>query len=205
MTHIVYTVGHSTMTAERLMGILKQHAITALADVRSQPYSRMNPQFSREYLKEALRENHISYAFLGLELGARSEDRSCYDHGKVQYSRLAQTAMFKKGLARVREGARKHRIALMCAEKEPLECHRAILVSRYLILGGLEVRHILNDGRLEYHADAMNRLIRHLHLPEDDMFRSRDEIISEAYRLQGDRIAYVEKDRPGNVDWSAVG
>jgi uncharacterized protein (DUF488 family) len=204
MTDIVYTVGHSTMPAERFIALLKQHSVTALADVRSQPYSRMNPQFNREDLKEALRENAISYAFLGRELGARSEDRSCYEHGKVQYSRLARTALFEKGLARVREGVKKHRIALMCAEKEPLECHRTILVSRYLILGDIEVRHILNDGRLESHADAINRLIRQLHLPEDDMFRSRDQIISEAYRLQGDRIAYVE-DRPDDVAWSAAG
>ena len=204
MTDIVYTVGHSTMPTERLIGLLKQHGITALADVRSQPYSRMNPQFNREDLKEALHEQAIAYAFLGRELGARSKDRSCYDHGKVQYSRLAGTVLFEKGLRRVRDGVKKHRIALMCAEKEPLECHRTILVSRYLVLGGIEVRHILNDGRIEHHADALNRLIRQLRLPESDMFTPRDQIISEAYRLQGDRIAY-EEDRPDDVAWSAAG
>jgi len=204
MTDIVYTVGHSTMPAERLIALLTQHGITALADVRSQPYSRMNPQFNREDLKEALREQAIAYAFLGRELGARSEDRSCYDHGKVQYSRLAQTTLFKEGLTRVRDGVKKHRIALMCAEKEPLECHRTILVSRYLVLGGIEVRHILNDGRIEHHADVINRLIRQLRLPENDMFTARDHVISEAYRLQGERIAYA-KDRPDDVAWSAAG
>jgi uncharacterized protein (DUF488 family) len=204
MTDIVYTVGHSTMPAERLIALLKEHGITALADLRSQPYSRMNPQFNREDLKQALREHAIAYAFLGRELGARSEDRSCYDHGKVQYSRLAQTALFEKGLTRVRDGVKKHRIALMCAEKEPLECHRTILVSRYLVLGGIEVRHILNDGRIEHHADVINRLIRQLRLPESDMFTPRDHIISEAYRLQGERIAYTE-DRPDDVAWSAAG
>jgi uncharacterized protein (DUF488 family) len=204
MTEIVYTVGHSTMPAERLIALLKEHGITALADVRSQPYSRMNPQFNREDLKQALREQAIAYAFLGRELGARSEDRSCYDHGKVQYSRLARTPLFEKGLTRVRDGVKKHRIALMCAEKEPLDCHRTILVSRYLVLAGIEVRHILNDGRIEHHTDALNRLIRQLRLPESDMFTPRDQIISEAYRLQGDRIAYAE-DRPDDEAWSAAG
>jgi uncharacterized protein (DUF488 family) len=204
MTDIVFTIGHSTQPWARFIALLKQHDITALADVRSKPYSRMNPQFNREDLKEALRESGICYVFLGKELGARSTDRSCYDHGKVQFSRLAGTELFAKGLVRVREGAKKHRIAMMCAEKEPLECHRTILVSRHLMNGGIEVRHILGDGRLEHHADAIDRLVRQLHLPEGDMFRSRDEIISEAYRLQGDRIAYVE-DGPDDLAWSAAG
>ena len=91
----------------------------------------------------------------------------------------------------------------MCAEREPLECHRAVLVSRYLMSDGIEVQHILGDGRLEPHADAINRLIRQLKLAEGDMFRSRDEIVSEVYRLQGDRIAYVEHN-PNELAWSTA-
>src|SRR5690348_7620224 len=142
---IVYTIGHSTQPLERFIELLRQHGVTALADVRSRPYSRMNSQFNREDLKDALREHGIAYVFLGKELGARCEDRSCYQNGKVQYSRLAQTKLFEEGLDRVREGANKYCIAMMCAEKEPLECHRTILVSRYLDAMGLQVRHILND------------------------------------------------------------
>jgi len=201
MQDVVFTIGHSTQPLERFIALLKQHEITALADVRSKPYSRMNPQFNREALKEALRQNEIAYVFLGNELGARSADRSCYHQGKVQYPRLAETEPFRTGLERVQEGAKKHRIALMCAEKEPLECHRTILVSRQLDAVGVEVHHILGDGRLESHADAMSRLIRQLHLPEEDMFKSRGEILDEAYRLQGERIAYTEEvpDDPGAV------
>jgi uncharacterized protein (DUF488 family) len=190
MQEFVFTIGHSTQPAERFIALLKQHGITAVADVRSQPYSRMNPQFNREDLREALRESGVAYVFLGKELGARSEDRACYHDGKVQYGLLAQTDLFRHGLDRVQEGARNFRIALMCAEKEPLECHRTILVARHLETLGLEVRHILGDGRLESHADAMNRLVRHLHLPEGDMFRSREDVVAEAYRLQEERVAY---------------
>lgn len=193
MTDIVFTIGHSTQPIERFVALLRQHGITALADVRSKPYSRMNPQFNREALKEALRDDGIAYVFLGKELGARSTDRSCYHNGKVQYSLLAQTEPFRHGLGRVQGGARKHRIALMCAEKEPLDCHRTILVSRELDALGVEVRHILGDGRLETHRDAMSRLIRQLHLPEEDMFKSREEVLEEAYRLQGERIAFTEE------------
>lgn len=172
MGGIVYTIGHSTHSEERFIHLLRQHGITALCDVRSMPYSRANPQFNREDLKKHLRAAGIVYVFLGKELGARSEDPTCYDGGKVQYDRLARTALFREGLDRVLEGMKKYRLALMCAEKEPLECHRTVLIARHLAKLGLNVKHIHADGTLETHADALSRLMQQLHLREDDMFRS---------------------------------
>ncbi len=115
MSALVFTVGHSTHSAAKVLELLRRNEITAIADVRSQPYSRMNPQFNREPMKDALKSAGISYVFLGRELGARSEDRSCYIDGKVQYDRLARTDLFQRGLARVVDGASRHRIALLCA------------------------------------------------------------------------------------------
>ena len=189
----VFTVGHSTHTVERLINLLKQHSITAICDVRSKPYSRMNPQFNRESLHDTLRAQGIVYVFLGKELGARSDDRSCYRYGKVQYDLLAATSAFKQGLKRVRECADKYRVTLMCAEKDPLQCHRTILVSRHLVKQGIEVGHILADGTIEPHEISIQRLISKLRLPQPDMFRSREEIIADAYRKQGNAIAYEEK------------
>lgn len=190
MKENVYTIGHSTQPVERFIGLLQQHGITAIADVRSKPYSRMNPQFNRENLKASLRAEGIAYSFLGKELGARSEDPCCYIDGKVQYERLAETALFQHGIERVCEGAQKYRIAMMCAEKEPLDCHRTILVARHIVAQGNEVVHILSNGRLEEHAKVMSRLVQQLNLPEDDMFARSEEVLSEAYRLQEKRIAY---------------
>ena len=190
MQDTVFTIGHSTHPQERFIALLHQHGITALCDVRSTPYSRINPQFNREDLKEALRRSNIRYVFLGKELGARSEDPACYEHGRVQYDRLAHTDLFQWGLERVQEGMKKYKLALMCAEKEPLECHRTILVARHLTALGFDVRHIHADGKLESHADALSRLARMLNLPEYDMFRSREELLPDAYRRQEERIAY---------------
>ncbi len=190
MQHTIFTIGHSTHPQERFIALLRQHRITALCDVRSKPYSRFNPQFNREELKEFLRECGIKYVFLGKELGARSEDPACYENGKVLYDRLARTDLFRLGLERVQKGMKDYRIALMCAEKEPIECHRAILVARHLADLGLDVQHIHADGRLESHADALSRLVRILNLPEHDMFQSREELLAEAYRRQEGRIAY---------------
>ena len=186
----VYTIGHSTHPIERFIQLLRGHAITALADVRSAPYSRMNPQFNREPLEEALKEAGISYVFLGEELGARSKDPSCYRRGKVDYELLARTELFQSGLERVRNGARTHRIALMCAEKDPLDCHRTILVARNLVEQGLPVSHILSDGSVENHDQSISRLMRMLRIGEDDLFRPREDAIRDAYRKRGEAIAY---------------
>lgn len=193
MREQVYTIGHSTHSIERLVELLIQHGVTAVGDVRSQPYSRVNPQFNREPLREALKSAGIAYVPLGRELGARTDDRSCYCNGKVQYDRLARTEHFQHGLERVKGGASTHRIALMCAEKDPLQCHRTILVARHLEADGVRVRHILADGRIEEHEQSVARLVSNLRLPIDDMFRSKEEIAAEAYRLQGEAIAYQEK------------
>src|SRR5208282_1520645 len=111
MPDTVFTIGHSTHTQERFISLLSLHGITALCDVRSKPYSRMNPQFNREELKRSLRERGIDYVFLGKELGARSEDPACYEHGKVLYDRLARTDLFRLGLERVQKGMKDYRLA----------------------------------------------------------------------------------------------
>lgn len=191
MEDSIYTVGHSTHPQECFIKLLVKHGVTAISDVRSKPYSRVNPQFNREELKQALRAHGISYVFLGKELGARSDDPSCYEGGKVQYDRLAKTSLFQSAIKRIMVGSYEHRIALMCAEKEPLDCHRTILVARHLVAAGAEVRHIHADGHLESQGEALERLMWQLGLREADMFRSPADMEREAYEKQEQRIAYT--------------
>jgi uncharacterized protein (DUF488 family) len=178
------------------MRLLLMHGIEAVADVRSTPYSRRNLQYDRDILKSTLKSVDIAYVFLGKELGARSDDPRCYRNGKVDYELLARTEAFQSGLERVRKGAEAHRVALMCAEKDPLDCHRTILVARKLAEQGLPVTHILSDGSLETHDDAMSRLLKMLHIGERDFFRSREEALREAYKERGEAIAYEEQTAP---------
>lgn len=188
----VFTIGHSNLEFGRFVALLKQHGIQAVADVRSSPYSQFNPQFNREPLQRALREQGVSYLFLGVELGARRSEAECYLNGRADYSLIAGTPAFIRGLDRITQGAAKMRAAMMCAEKDPLDCHRCILVSPRLRERGIEVQHILSDGTLESHEQAENRLKQLFDLPDRELFRSRGEIVAEAYRLQGERIAYQE-------------
>lgn len=195
MQHTVFTIGHSTHTLEHFTSLLKLHGITAICDVRSKPYSQLNPHFNREELKSSLSVCGVRYVFLGKELGARSEDLACYEDGKVKYDRLAQTTEFRQGLERLQDGVKGFRLALMCAEKEPLECHRTILVARHLSVLGFDVQHILADGQLEGHGAAMNRLATILNLKQGHMFRPTEDIFDAAYKLQEERIAF----KPGSV------
>jgi uncharacterized protein (DUF488 family) len=200
MQNTVLTIGHSTHRLERFIAHLRRHGITALCDVRSKPYSRMNPQFNREELKEALLAQGIEYRFLGKELGARSDDPNCYEDGKVQYERLAETELFKCGLKRVLRGMKDgFRIALMCAEKEPLECHGTILVARHLAALGIRIEHILADGSVESHEAALVRLAKLINFREPDLVHSPEQLLADAYRRQGERIAY-EVPEPANSD-----
>jgi len=189
----IYTVGHSTQTFEKFLSLLQKQGVTAIADVRSAPYSRFNPQFNREELRSALKAHGIWYVFLGKELGARSDDECCYIDGKVQYKLLAKMPLFQSGITRVTEGAETHKIALMCAEKDPLDCHRTILVARELVSRGANVTHILQDGSTELHRDVISRLIAKMGLGEADMFRSEEFTVDDAYEKQGERIAYDRK------------
>lgn len=189
----IYTIGHSTHTIDKFLDLLERNGVTALADVRSSPFSRHNPQFNKDVLSAELKKRGVAYVFVGKELGARSDDLSCYEGGKVRYGRLAKTSIFKAGIERVLSGAQKYRIALMCAEKEPLDCHRTLLVSRTLEQRGASIVHILADGSTETQTQAMSRLLDLVGLPQEDMFRSRDELVDMACELREEKIAYVDE------------
>lgn len=188
----ILTVGHSTHSLDEFVSLLHRNDVTALADVRSMPFSRFMPHFNRRELQRELGESGINYAFLGRELGARSEDRSCYIDGRVQYRLLARTELFRVGIDRVLKGVATERIALMCAEKDPLDCHRTLLVARVLFEEGVDVAHILHDGQLESHEDAITRLMEKFGLMQASLFRSPDELVEEAISKQEHRIAYVD-------------
>ena len=195
MTNTLFTIGYSGRSIDRFIALLEQHKMTALCDVRSVPYSSRNPQFNREQLKKVLKSHKIKYVFLGEELGARPKDPSCYVDGKALYQKIANSTLFKNGLERIRLGMQKdHVLALMCAEKDPMACHRSILICRNLREWMIDIRHIIDDGVMEAQADLEKRLIVQLRF-YPDLFKDTDAnaLIERAYDAQGDRIAFVER------------
>lgn len=190
----VFTIGHSNHAVAGFLRLLREHGVSAVCDVRSVPYSRHNPPFIRESLVLTLEESGIRYLFLGRELGARTADESCYLDGTVVYDRIAMTAPFRSGLEQVLRCMQSDCTVLMCAEGDPLRCHRAMLTARHLVAAHVEVRHILRDGRVETHEQSMARLLVELGMNESDLFRSPAERLEEAYRVQSGRIAYRKPD-----------
>ena len=190
----ILTIGHSNHSLDGFLTLLSKYRVTAVADVRSAPYSRFRPHFNRKALEASLDARGIRYAFLGRELGGRPDDPACYEGGRVDYERVAATRGFRDGIARVIDAASRHRIALVCAEKEPLDCHRTLLVARALDAAGATVEHILADGAVEPHGRAMDRLLAAFDLnPDCDLFRKREDLVADAIALQARRVAYVSK------------
>ena len=197
--HTVFTIGYSGFELNEFIAVLKQHGVSALADVRSMPYSRFKPEFNQDNLTVALFHAGIRYVFLGKECGARVEDPSCIVDGKVNYNLVAESPVFKQGLQRILTGSQKgFQVALMCAEKDPITCHRTILVSRNLNkYPDISVVHILGDGTLEKHEDAERRLMAVWKMTSLDLFKSPDDLLKEAYTKQGNKIAYrVDDEKP---------
>ncbi len=214
-TKQLFTIGHSNLSIDAFIALLQQHGITAVVDVRSHPYSRYLPHFNQTPLKAALLDAGIQYVFLGKELGARPADQSCYVDGKALYEKIAATELFLQGIQRLLKGVEKYKISLMCAEQDPIDCHRTILVCQHLREGNLKISHILKNGDLESHEHLEDRLVvlhglnqseqadathKQLSLFDEPQLQkparerlSPEECLKEAYKLQGEQIAYVEK------------
>jgi len=194
--NILYTIGHSNHKIEDFISLLKRHGVTCVADVRSAPYSRHCPQFNRESLAPALQAANIEYMYLGKELGARLVDGYSCDIDSLSFEQIAETEEFKAGLRRLLAATSEHRIALMCAEKEPLECHRSILVCRHLKGHNLCIKHILQDGSTEDHLNAERRLVKMLKI-EPTLFEPSNterDFIEQAYGRQARKISYQSEE-----------
>ncbi|HEX9986898.1 MAG TPA: DUF488 domain-containing protein [Chloroflexia bacterium] len=156
----IYTVGHSNLEASDLVGMLLQHGVKALVDVRSSPYSQYATQFNRETFARTLAHVGIEYIFAGDYLGGRPKDPTCYKNGEipppksdylklVDYQEVARRPWFKKGIARLMEIAGERPTAIMCSEEDPSQCHRHHLIAQTLLEHGVEVCHIRKQGTLE--------------------------------------------------------
>jgi uncharacterized protein (DUF488 family) len=156
--HPIYTIGHGTRTIEEFIALLKQHDIQYLIDVRSIPYSKYNPQYIARKLADKLLENNITYIFMGDALGGRPANSKYYDEkGKVNYDLLAESEAFKNGIKRIETAYEKNiKIALMCSESKPSECHRSKLIGKVLNALNVEVLHIDEHGMLQSQGEFNN-------------------------------------------------
>jgi uncharacterized protein (DUF488 family) len=189
----LFSIGHSNLAAERFTAMLCAAGADAVADVRSVPASRFCPWVSANNLASLLAEEGIAYLGFNAELGGRPRDGSLYCDGIVDYEAMACAPGFKAGLDWLMAAMGRHRLCLMCSERDPLDCHRCLLVARALAARGLTIGHILHDGAIEPHAATEQRLLR-LENPDGDLFAAgQNERIAAAYRRRARAVAFRNK------------
>ncbi len=192
-----FSIGHSNIAADRFVAMLHAAGASAVADLRSTPVSRFCPWFSAKNLAPLLAHDGIGYLPYGDALGGRPREASLYCDGIADYEAMARQSEFQAGLERLIADAAHNRatgrLCLMCAEREPLDCHRCLLVGRALAARGFAVGHIRHDGAIEPHIATERRL---LELAGDggddgDLFApGQDEGLAAAYRRRARGVAY---------------
>jgi len=192
----LFTIGHSNISSVRFIAMLRDAEANAIADVRSVPNSRWCPWFSAKALAESLPRARITYTMMGDTLGGRPRDGRLFRDGVVDYEAMAVQPEFIASLDRLTEEAARSRICLMCSEREPLDCHRCLLVARSLAERGLAVGHILHDGTIEPHAATEARLLA-LDADADGLFAAGDrKRLAAAYRHRAHAVGFKQKSRP---------
>ena len=194
---IIYTIGHSTHPLDYFLTLLEEYAVNCLIDVRSVAASAYNPQYNKEPFSNYLKTNNITYLHFVEEFGARQADPDVLDeNGKVDFEKVWRSRSFNNGVARLRSGIDKgYTMALMCAESDPLDCHRFYMITVALQRDGFEVRHIMKDKTLKSTLDLEELLIERYaqKLPKPDMFRpsvTREDRLAAAYRLRNMEIGF---------------
>jgi hypothetical protein len=196
----LFSIGHSDHEPDRLRQLLQAAAVTAVADVRSAPYSKRLPWFNRPELESGLQKAGMAYVFLGDLLGGRPAALSLYDaDGRVNYERVRQTEACRRGLDRLLDGAERFTIALLCSEEDPLHCHRGLMIAPALAERGAAMSHLRGDGAVETAAALEARLLAETGVGQgvlDGLFAAlvtpaeRRQLLAEAYRLRARRWAF---------------
>lgn len=192
---VIYTIGHSTHTIDYFLELLKAFKINCVVDVRSLAASRFNPQYNKRALTEFLKKHFVTYLHFPEEFGARHTNPALLDKdGRVDFERVRKSPAFKRGIERLRQGIdKKFTIALMCAESEPLDCHRFSMISPALVETGFEVKHILKDTVLKTQTELEQELLKQYKdkIPTPTIFEPAVDALKMAYRLKNKEIGFV--------------
>lgn len=202
MSNILYTIGHSQHEVRYFIEMLKSHEINYVLDVRSTPYSQFASNYNRENIKDYLKKVGIEYAYMGSYFGARQEDKRLYTkEGYLDFEKTRRSLKFQNGILNVIKGIKTgNKVTLMCTEKYPIECHRAIMVARSFYEACIDVEHILPDNSLQS-QEQLNQDLTNLYFPDrhqislfSDGNKSEKEYLLEAYKLQNKKIGYHLQD-----------
>lgn len=198
------SVGHSNHEGARFLELLRGAGVTAIADVRSMPFSRRLPQYNRGELEPWLKHHGIAYVFLGDHLGGRPRSRDLYDEqGRTDYEKVRATVPFQQGLDRLLAGLERFTVAMLCSEEDPLDCHRGLMITPALGERGVKPGHLRKDGAIESTDDMVKRLLAETRVGAgllDGLFapllsaEEQRELLAEAYRVMARKKAFQLKE-----------
>ena len=186
----LYTIGYTSYRIEEFVKTLQLFSIKALVDVRSLPYSSRYPEYNKENLKVLLQKNNIFYLYFGDGFGARPDCEDCYINNEAMYSLIARTSKFKEYKKRIINGLEKYNIVLLCAETDPLRCHRNILICRNIKNDFSNISHILKNNIIEKNTESEKRLLKEYSLEQNDLFSSFEDRLESAYDMRSKEIQY---------------
>jgi uncharacterized protein (DUF488 family) len=193
MRPLIHTIGHSTHPIEHFIELLQAHDVNCIVDVRSIAASRFNPQYTKKALEDALKKKGIRYLHFADEFGARRTDPNDLTEGKVDFAKVRASAIFKKGIQRLKQGTTKgFRIALMCAESEPLECHRFAMISPAL-KKEFEIKHILKDASIAEQEELETRLLEKYRKKLNSLFpdQTTSNRLQLALQLLNEKMGFI--------------
>jgi uncharacterized protein (DUF488 family) len=181
----IYTIGYGAREMDNFIAVLKSHQIDFLIDIRSKPYSRYKPDFSKQALERKLQAQGIRYVFMGDALGGQPDDPDCYDDdGKVDYDKIRGKLFYEKGIGRLRQAWQNQvSVVLMCSEGKPEMCHRSKLIGNTLVDEGINLAHIDENNQLISQEDVVLRLNKGQLSLFDDFFQYTSR---KKYREDGD-------------------
>ena len=195
MEKTIFTIGHSNLDIIEFINLLLANQIELVVDVRSAPYSKLYPHFNRNPLEVSLMKNSIKYLFLGDSLGGRSNNVNDFSKGRIVYKKIAEKEEYMYSIKTVIQNSSEYKIVLMCSEKEPLECHRTLLISRSIETLMVKVLHSQRDGQIESQTEAIQRLLKIWKLDTPNLFGEDAERIDEAFTKQESKYAYFDENK----------
>lgn len=190
MTSTIYTTGYAGHTIPSLVQLLQAIGITVLADVRSTPFSGRRPEMDKPALMQALRDGGMRYIFMGEQLGGRPRNPKLYRAGKIDPQALLAHEGYKTGVARLIAGAAEHTICLLCAERDPISCHRGLYIAESLQEAGMQVRHLIGGEQPEDHQATRARMAELVNMEHADLFASENARLTMAIEHMREKIAF---------------
>ena len=202
MTSTIFTIGYAGFRVHEFVDALSFHGVSAVIDVRSVPFSRYAPKYDAPVISKRLESRNICYRHLPREFGSRQQDRSFYNpKGYVDFEKFAKSGQFQEGVNKVLAGMNDYVFAFMCAEKDPINCHRAILVAREFHKRKKKVIHIMPYGESITHQELECRLLEKYcpEMVDEELFSS--DWLSEAYRRCNAKIGWRLENNASVHDW----